>query len=148
MLLVLEIQISGNCNLNDQFIIFNSEERLVIQVAKRKSECILALAQLEPIYMSPNTEEGKVECERFFPENYADTLDEDDMNFEPTSAQSRSSENETEELTQNEAEKITEVEVNTEGEDNTQGENTTRKTFGKTIDNDVGDITHVGENNE
>lgn len=98
--------------------------------------------------MSPNIEEGKMECERFFPENYADTLDEEDMNFEPTSVQSRSSENETEELTQNEAEKITEVEVNTEGEDNAQEENSTTKTLERTIDNDAGDITHVEENNE
>lgn len=60
----------------------------MIQVAKRKSECILALAQLNPIYISPNTEEGKRECEKFFPEEYAQTLDEEDMVFEILSTHS------------------------------------------------------------
>lgn len=65
----------------------NSDERLVIQVAKRKSECILALAQLGPMYISPNIEEGKRECEQFFPEDYAMTLDEEDWEFEILSVQ-------------------------------------------------------------
>ncbi|XP_050307499.1 uncharacterized protein LOC126744182 [Anthonomus grandis grandis] len=47
-----------------------SEEKLVLQVSKQKSECIFALAQLEPLYMSPNAKEGKSECEKFFPEDY------------------------------------------------------------------------------
>ncbi|XP_030752430.1 uncharacterized protein LOC115879656 isoform X3 [Sitophilus oryzae] len=53
-------------------------EKLVLQVSKRKSECIFAFAQLDPIYMSPNVKEGKAECERFFPEGYEDEIEEDD----------------------------------------------------------------------
>uniref|UniRef100_A0AAR5PRI3 DUF4746 domain-containing protein n=1 Tax=Dendroctonus ponderosae TaxID=77166 RepID=A0AAR5PRI3_DENPD len=45
-------------------------EKLVLQVSKKKSECIFAFAQLEPLYMSPNSNEGKIECEKFFPEDY------------------------------------------------------------------------------
>ncbi|ERL84854.1 hypothetical protein D910_02278 [Dendroctonus ponderosae] len=47
-----------------------SSEKLVLQVSKKKSECIFAFAQLEPLYMSPNSNEGKIECEKFFPEDY------------------------------------------------------------------------------
>lgn len=54
-------------------------------MSKRRSECILALAQLSPLYMSPNAEEGKRECEQFFPEGYAETLEEEDMGFETLS---------------------------------------------------------------
>lgn len=42
----------------------------MLQVSKKKSECIFAFAQLEPLYMSPNSKEGKIECEKFFPEDY------------------------------------------------------------------------------
>ncbi|KAH1014049.1 hypothetical protein HUJ04_002944 [Dendroctonus ponderosae] len=45
-------------------------KKLVLQVSKKKSECIFAFAQLEPLYMSPNSNEGKIECEKFFPEDY------------------------------------------------------------------------------
>ncbi|XP_060518187.1 uncharacterized protein LOC132696984 isoform X3 [Cylas formicarius] len=45
-------------------------EKIVLQVTKRKSECTLAFAQLGPIYMSPNTHEGQLECVKFFGEDY------------------------------------------------------------------------------
>lgn len=52
--------------------------------------------------MSPNVEEGKIECEKFFPEDYAETLDEEDMNFENISIKSVTSGKEVEEQTQEE----------------------------------------------
>ncbi|VEN34978.1 unnamed protein product [Callosobruchus maculatus] len=61
-------------------------EKMVLQVSKKKSECIFALAQLNPVYMSPNAEEGERECQIFFPENYADDLNEEDFVYEPLDA--------------------------------------------------------------
>ncbi|KAJ8942898.1 hypothetical protein NQ314_009873 [Rhamnusium bicolor] len=46
------------------------KEKLVMQVSKKRSECILAFAQLGPAYISPNPKEGKRECEIFFPDDY------------------------------------------------------------------------------
>ncbi|CAH2006729.1 unnamed protein product [Acanthoscelides obtectus] len=57
-------------------------EKMVLQVSKKKSECIFALAQLTPIYMSPNAEEGERECQLFFPEGYADDLNEEDFAYD------------------------------------------------------------------
>ncbi|KAJ8982018.1 hypothetical protein NQ317_007726 [Molorchus minor] len=51
-------------------------EKLVIAVSAKKSECMFELAQLEPIRMSPNTEEGEKECEMFFPEELEDGPEE------------------------------------------------------------------------
>lgn len=48
-----------------------------MQVSKQRSECILAFAQINPLYMSPNAKEGKIECAKFFPEGY-DTEDEEE----------------------------------------------------------------------
>ncbi|KAJ8961256.1 hypothetical protein NQ318_008940 [Aromia moschata] len=45
-------------------------EKLVIEVSAKKSECMFALAQLEPLYISPNTDEGERECELFFPDEF------------------------------------------------------------------------------
>ncbi|KAG5889777.1 hypothetical protein JTB14_036393 [Gonioctena quinquepunctata] len=58
------------------------KEKLVIQVAKRKSECLLALAQLKPLYMSSNTDDGSRECQIFFPDDYAESLGKEDLQFE------------------------------------------------------------------
>lgn len=52
--------------------------------------------------MSPNAEEGKRECEMFFPEDYAEMLDEEDMNFETLSTLSMNLEKGVEEQTQEE----------------------------------------------
>ncbi|KAL1491011.1 hypothetical protein ABEB36_011672 [Hypothenemus hampei] len=61
-------------------------EKLVVQVSKQKSECVFAFAQLEPLYMSPNANEGKIECELFFPEEYEDegmAVEEEEPQEEP-----------------------------------------------------------------
>lgn len=63
----------------------------------------MALAQLNPLYMSPNAEEGHNECEKFFPEGYADTVEEEDMDFAAVSVLSTVYEKETEEATQKES---------------------------------------------
>lgn len=65
--------------------------------------------------MSPNPEEGKIECDKFFPDDYAETLDEEDMNFGNLSAHSVTSGNEMEEQTEEEF--VTEDE-NIQGQDN------------------------------
>ncbi|KAF7273098.1 hypothetical protein GWI33_014161 [Rhynchophorus ferrugineus] len=52
-------------------------ERMVMQVSKKRSEAILAFASLDPIYMSPNPKEGKMECAKFFPEGYEEVEEED-----------------------------------------------------------------------
>lgn len=83
-----------------------------MQIAKRKSECILALAQLGPLYMSPNTEEGFRECQIFFPEDYAESLTEEDMNLEEMSMIEQVEEEEEEDEEEEEGE-----EEDEEGED-------------------------------
>ncbi|XP_065172329.1 thioredoxin domain-containing protein 3-like [Atheta coriaria] len=50
----------------------NYGEKLVLKVAKRKSDPILAFAQLGPTYMSSNVDTGERDCSHFFPENYED----------------------------------------------------------------------------
>lgn len=52
-----------------------------MQVSKKRSECILAFAQMRPLYMSPNPKEGKSECAKFFPEGY-DSEDEAEVEEE------------------------------------------------------------------
>lgn len=47
-----------------------SEEKLILQVSKKFSQCILDFAQVGPMYMSPNAEEGKKECRIVFGEQY------------------------------------------------------------------------------
>ncbi|KAL3283427.1 hypothetical protein HHI36_006572, partial [Cryptolaemus montrouzieri] len=47
-----------------------SKEKIVIQLARKKSECLLSFACEIPAYMSPNVFEGKRECKIFFPEGY------------------------------------------------------------------------------
>lgn len=64
-----------------------SQEKLVVQVSMKKSECILAFAQLGPTYMSPNAEEGRRECELFFSDDYAESLNEEDLGFEGIQAE-------------------------------------------------------------
>lgn len=54
------------------FFLFSSGEKLVLKVAKRKSDPILAFAQLGPTYMSSNVDTGERDCSHFFPENYED----------------------------------------------------------------------------
>lgn len=71
-------RIINSLKLSIPFSIAFSNEKFVIQVAKRKSECQLALVHLSPIYMSANVEEGKKECERFFPEDYDEVSEEDE----------------------------------------------------------------------
>ncbi|XP_045471841.1 uncharacterized protein LOC123678729 [Harmonia axyridis] len=46
------------------------EEKIVIQLARRRSECLLSFACEIPAYMSPNVHQGKRECKIFFPEGY------------------------------------------------------------------------------
>ncbi|XP_019873163.2 uncharacterized protein LOC109601365 isoform X2 [Aethina tumida] len=46
------------------------EEKLILQVSKKFSQCILDFAQVGPMYMSPNAEEGKKECRIVFGEQY------------------------------------------------------------------------------
>ncbi|KAJ8920579.1 hypothetical protein NQ315_004718 [Exocentrus adspersus] len=58
------------------------KERLVFEVARRRSECVFEFAQLGPLYISPNAVEGKRECLLFFPDDYADSVDEDEIEFE------------------------------------------------------------------
>ncbi|XP_063914657.1 uncharacterized protein LOC135131062 [Zophobas morio] len=53
-------------------------QRLVIELAKKKSECVLAFAQVKPTYISPNVAEGKRECEYFFPEDYDEPPEEEE----------------------------------------------------------------------
>ncbi|XP_074042871.1 uncharacterized protein [Leptinotarsa decemlineata] len=95
------------------------EEKLVIQVTKRKSECLLALAQLGPLYMSPNVDEGERECQIFFPDDYAESLDEEDLQFEEVDQEESQLEEpepepaefeEAEDKTEGEAEEATEEE--------------------------------------
>lgn len=45
-------------------------EEVIIQLSKKKSECVFAFAIEIPEYMSPNAFEGKEECKIFFPEGY------------------------------------------------------------------------------
>lgn len=66
--------------------------------------------------MSPNPEEGKIECDKFFPEDYAETVDEEDMNFGDLSVHSALG-NEIEEEAQEEL--VTE-DGNTQGEGNVE----------------------------
>ncbi|XP_056646632.1 uncharacterized protein LOC130451559 isoform X6 [Diorhabda sublineata] len=55
-----------------------SEEKLVIQLSKKKSECVLTFAQIGPIYISPNPQEGARECALFFPDDYSESLTEEE----------------------------------------------------------------------
>lgn len=41
-------------------------------VMKKPSAGLLSLAQLGPVYVSPNAEIGEVECKKFFPPGYLD----------------------------------------------------------------------------
>ncbi|KAK9872265.1 hypothetical protein WA026_017066 [Henosepilachna vigintioctopunctata] len=67
--------------------------KIVIQLARRKSECLLAFATEIPLYMSPNIEEGKRECKLFFPDDYDEPLEpesvEESENDEETITPSR-----------------------------------------------------------
>lgn len=54
---------------------------MVIQLSKRKSECVLAFIQMQPLYISPNAEEGKRECLLFFPDDYNEYSDENDTEW-------------------------------------------------------------------
>ncbi|XP_057668830.1 uncharacterized protein LOC130901433 isoform X3 [Diorhabda carinulata] len=54
------------------------EEKLVIQLSKKKSECVLTFAQIGPIYISPNPQEGARECALFFPDDYSESLTEEE----------------------------------------------------------------------
>ncbi|XP_044267394.1 tropomyosin-1, isoforms 33/34-like isoform X1 [Tribolium madens] len=53
-------------------------EKMVIQLAKKKSECVLAFAQLKPLYISPNIKEGERECQLFFGDDYDEPPDEEE----------------------------------------------------------------------
>ncbi|XP_050505039.1 thioredoxin domain-containing protein 6-like isoform X1 [Diabrotica virgifera virgifera] len=57
------------------------QEKLIIQVSKKKSECVLAFAQIGPSYISPNPQEGAKECQLFFPDDYAESLTEEEQVF-------------------------------------------------------------------
>ncbi|CAG9862739.1 unnamed protein product [Phyllotreta striolata] len=57
------------------------EEKLVISVCKKKSELILELVQLGPLYMSTTTEEGAKETDMFFSDDYADSLSDEEKVF-------------------------------------------------------------------
>ncbi|CAG9835280.1 unnamed protein product [Diabrotica balteata] len=58
-----------------------SQEKLIIQLSKKKSECVLAFAQIGPSYISPNPQEGAKECQLFFPDDYAESLTEEEQVF-------------------------------------------------------------------
>lgn len=51
-------------------------------MSEKKSECILALAQLSPAYMSANSTEGKNDCEKYFPDEYPVSEDEEEVEEE------------------------------------------------------------------
>lgn len=51
-------------------------------MSEKKSECILALAQLAPAYMSANSREGKSDCEKYFPDDYQVSEDEEEVEEE------------------------------------------------------------------
>ncbi|RZC38575.1 uncharacterized protein BDFB_005350 [Asbolus verrucosus] len=46
------------------------DAKLVIQLSKKKSECVLAFVQMKPQYISSNAKEGERECKIFFPDGY------------------------------------------------------------------------------
>lgn len=55
-------------------------QKIVVMVMKKPSAGLLSLAQLGPVYVSPNAEIGEVECKKFFPPGYSEgpfTLEED-----------------------------------------------------------------------
>ncbi|XP_015836128.1 fibrous sheath CABYR-binding protein-like [Tribolium castaneum] len=54
-------------------------EKMVIQLAKKKSECVLAFAQLKPLYISPNIKEGERECRLFFGDDYDEPPEEEEI---------------------------------------------------------------------
>ncbi|CAG9862740.1 unnamed protein product [Phyllotreta striolata] len=55
------------------------EEKLVMAVSKKKSELLLDLIELEPVYMSMTTEDGEKDREMFFPDDYADSLPDEEL---------------------------------------------------------------------
>lgn len=55
-----------------------SEEKLVFAVSKKKSELILDLIQLGPLYMSTTTDDGTRDTDLFFADDYADSLPDEE----------------------------------------------------------------------
>lgn len=47
-----------------------SNDKLMVKVAKKRSEIAKRLAKMGPCYMSKNTVDGKTDCLRLFPEDY------------------------------------------------------------------------------
>ncbi|XP_018319594.1 fibrous sheath CABYR-binding protein [Agrilus planipennis] len=53
------------------------EERLVIQLSKKKSEAVLAFITVNPTRVSNNVVDGEEECKKFFPEGYDEPIEEE-----------------------------------------------------------------------
>lgn len=54
----------------------SDQYRLVVQLSKKKSDAMLAFAQMGPTYISPNEVVGASDCKRFFPEDYDEPEEE------------------------------------------------------------------------
>lgn len=54
------------------------DQKLVIQLSKKRSEAWCAFSQLGPVFMSHNTVEGAVQCNKFFPEGYEEPDEDED----------------------------------------------------------------------
>ncbi|CAG9862741.1 unnamed protein product [Phyllotreta striolata] len=46
------------------------EEKIVIQLAKTMEDCVRAFADLGPTYVSPDVDQGEIDCKFFFPDGY------------------------------------------------------------------------------
>jgi hypothetical protein len=49
---------------------------LMMKVAKKRSDITTKLAAMCPCYMSKNTIDGKIDCEKLFPSDYNTTEEE------------------------------------------------------------------------
>lgn len=74
---------------------------MVLKVAKRTSNTLLALTSQGPCYVSLNTVEGELDCKQFFPEGYKNTSEGDEDGEE---------EEEEEELVEQEDDDVADVE--------------------------------------
>lgn len=57
---------------------FFSGAKVIVQVSKKKSEPLLSYAALGPVYVSPNTVVGEKESAKFFPDDYLDSIREEE----------------------------------------------------------------------